>query len=121
MKVLFNGSDVTGELNIAAENGVLSDDDQNAVLMLICALTRRIALSQVESAIRRTQRAGTLGPLVNPEAWEHNAFTVHNANLDVLRRFEDLRRALIEVDTITGRDPYAQQLEVSPHGTKPTH
>lgn len=110
MRFTFSTEAVEGTLYVNPTDKVLMDEAANAALLIICAFSRRISLSQTNEAIQRMLKAESVGPLLHPTLWAaKDAFKRHAAGIEVVRRFEDLRRAIIEFDEIMGVDPYALQ------------
>jgi len=108
MEFKFDSDAVSGNLTVNPGVQVLKDDTANAVLILCCAFARRVPIGQINDAIRQGLRAESIGPILHPEAWmAKDAFRRHSTNLDILRRFEDFRRALMDADEALGVDPHA--------------
>lgn len=75
----------------------------NPYVSLAVSYVRNIPLHELTETIRLMQRAETLGPIIHPGAWLGHVGKIHSANLDVLRRMEDLRRSIIELDEIEAK------------------
>ena len=75
------------------------------VLSVVLGHLRLIPVESIVKAIEKANTAEAVGPILYPEAWSRKASNLHSANLDVLRRVEDLRRALTELDRLVAADP----------------
>lgn len=73
---------------------------EGQLLEIILHACRGVSLLHLQQAIRTAERAQSVGPIFHPSAWTKEADRMHALNLDILRRFEDLRRALAEADEV---------------------
>lgn len=102
----FTADWIKGELVIEPVADVIEKPTANAAFMAACAFVRKIPVSSLSVALAKMLRAEAAGPILNPSAWTGNAFNRHSAYIDVMRRMEDLRQALITADQVYGLDPY---------------
>ena len=66
----------------------------------IADVVREVPLHTIVSQVQSVHRAHSLGPLLFPESWNLTHIELEAAKLDVFRRIEDLRRALIDADEL---------------------
>lgn len=69
-------------------------DDQREVFDLIIQADVRVSLETVNEMIDELDRAETVGPLLNPSAWQGDAFDKTNTALERLRALRDFKEKL---------------------------
>jgi hypothetical protein len=90
---------MSDRLPIGSQGKLPLGNGEDILLELLLHHFRSVSVAYLSTAVRKAATAQSVGPLLKPEAWMGKGVDeIHARNLDVLRRSEDLRRALEELD-----------------------